>query len=118
MVLRCTRKSYCRSQLARPMIPGIPHVRRDHKDLGVRLLFSLLGAFAGATSSWAIWGLLTPGDYGPSGGTTLGLITTLAAAALARGVGFVVRSRALRSGLAVAALMSVVFWVAVPDGWW
>jgi hypothetical protein len=84
----------------------------------VRLLFSLLGGLAGFTLCWVIWGVLTPGDYGPSGATALGLFTTLASAALAGWVGFVARSRVLRSGLAVAALMSAVFWVAVPDGWW
>src|SRR5664279_5455846 len=80
-------------------------------------LFPALGAFVGATGCWILFGLTTPGDFFANG--YLYVIPVLAAAA---GIGayaaLKVSAKGFRIALALSAIVFLLFWALVPDGWW
>jgi hypothetical protein len=84
---------------------------------GTRVLFALLGAFIAVTLVWLVWGLTIPGDYFDAG-NPVGWGAIAFGAAGGATLGWRMRSRAARVAFGVAGLASLLFWVAVPDGWW
>jgi len=88
---------------------------RTH-HISLRLLGSALAAFCLLTFTWVVWGFLTPGDFFANGSKlvppTLGIAATVGVI-----VGFRLSGRA-RIVLLVAALLSLCFWIFIPDGWW
>ena len=80
-------------------------------------LFGALTAFAFATGSWAVWGLMTPGDYFANG-NSLVYPSICVAIAIGAWIGYKARPAWLRALLLVAAFSALYFFVSVPDGWW
>jgi hypothetical protein len=89
-------------------------MRAQH--ISYRFLGSALAAFCLLTLTWAIWGFLTPGDFFANG-SKLVLPTLGIAGLIGAIVGFRISGRA-RIVMLVAALLSLCFWIFVPDGWW
>jgi hypothetical protein len=81
-----------------------------------RLLFSAVAAFSLSTVAYVVWGFLTPGDFFGNG-SVLVLPTIAVGFALGLVAGFRASTR-LRAVLLVLAVLSLGFWVFVPDGWW
>lgn len=82
-----------------------------------RLALAAAGAFTAATLTWILWGVITPGDFFAGGSGAVWL--SLAIAAVAGGyAAFRWQPRRARIALWTAAVVCLLFWVAVPDGWW
>jgi hypothetical protein len=86
-------------------------------SLAWRLLFALMGAFAGATLGWVAWGILTPGDFFANGSPFVG-VTVLALAGIGGYAVFARSSRGARITAATCTVACATFWLAAPDGWW
>jgi hypothetical protein len=90
------------------------------KSVGLRGLFSLMGAFAGATLCWIGWGIMTPGDClgcGAMGGSLVN-VTMLTFAVFGGFSAFKGRSGPARIAVTATTAICCVFWLAAPDGWW
>jgi hypothetical protein len=81
------------------------------------VLWTALGAFAGLTLAWLLSGLLTGGDFF-AGGSPLPFALAAAGGAVGGWAGWKARRRTIRVALAAAAVAALLFWVAVPSGWW
>ncbi|HXU81498.1 MAG TPA: hypothetical protein VN914_08875 [Polyangia bacterium] len=85
--------------------------------MGPRVLWAALAAFAGLTLAWFLCGLLSGGDF-LGGGSPLPYLLAVAGAGLGGWLGAKARARGARVAIAAAALAALLFWVAVPNGWW
>ena len=81
------------------------------------LLFAATAAFALATGCWAVWGLMTPGDFFANG-NPLVYPTLVVAVGCGTWLGFNARSLWQRSLIVLAAAAALCFHVFIPDGWW
>ena len=82
-----------------------------------RVLAALLAAFAGLTAGSIVSALLVPGDFfdlfQPGVIVCVGVGSLLGAYA-----GFHVRARWQEVLIAVMVGLSILYWVAAPNGWW
>ena len=81
-------------------------------------VFGPLGVISGVTFCWILWGVLTPGDsFG--GGAVPFLVGTLAVAGSTGAYAAAKSSSRLARAFWVAAtIMSALYWLAAPSGWW
>lgn len=81
-----------------------------------RVVWLVLGAFVGGTTTWIFWGMTTPGDFFANGSSfvfpSLGVGSLLGAFS-----GWTAHPRR-RIGFGIATLLCVAFWTLAPDGWW
>lgn len=100
----------------RPSPPRIMQARAPDPTPTYRVVWLLLGAFVGGTTTWIFWGLLTPGDFFANGSSfvfpSLGVGSLLGAFS-----GWTAHPRR-RIAFGVATLLCVAFWTLAPDGWW
>jgi hypothetical protein len=82
-----------------------------------KALFAAGGALLGGTLCWIAWGLSTGGDFFAQG-RVLAPASVIAAAVAGAYAGSKARRRSLRGALLVGDLLCVLFWTAVPNGWW
>lgn len=84
--------------------------------LSFRLVNAAVAAFCLYTLALAIWGFVTTGDDFANG-NKFSFPSLVGASVLGLFVGFFLSGRSLFV-LLFAAMLTLCFWVFVPDGWW
>lgn len=74
-------------------------------------------ALTACTGVWILWGLFTPGDYFANGNPLM-LVSVVLAGVLGLLAGYRRRSPRYRGIVLGLAVFALLFWLAVPDGWW
>ena len=95
---------------------GVNRTVQTVREVCNRVLGSALAAFSLVTATCISWAFMTPGDRLGYGDTAF-----LLSFGLALGFGVVTGFRASRRSrtlVLAAALLSVSFWMFVPDRWW
>jgi len=89
----------------------------ENRDILASTLYGVGFAFSLGTGCWAFWGCMTPGDLFANG-SPLVFPSLLVAVLIGLVAGYKLQAKLFCAAVWFALLLSLAFWLLVPDGWW